>query len=87
MRPAATHAPLQAPRSWIDQFKGKFDVGGRVPQISIQRQKKLGVVPPENCIGRRAPAELPSWNSLSDDQKKVATRLMEALPLHGPDGS
>jgi arylsulfatase A-like enzyme len=77
--PGATHAPLQAPRSWIDQFKGKFDVGwDEYRKLVFQRQKRLGVVPPETVLTPR-PAELPSWNSLSADEKKVATRLMEVF--------
>ncbi|NMV23172.1 sulfatase-like hydrolase/transferase, partial [Vibrio parahaemolyticus] len=25
--PGAVHAPLHAPKEWIDKFKGKFDMG------------------------------------------------------------
>ena len=25
--PGASHAPQQAPRAWIDEFKGQFDMG------------------------------------------------------------
>ncbi len=77
--PGATHAPLQAPKAWIDQFKGKFDMGwDEYRKIVLTRQKKLGVVPAETILTPRPP-ELPAWDSLSSDQKKVAARLMEVF--------
>ena len=77
--PGATHAPLQAPKAWIDQFKGKFDMGwDEYRKLVFERQKKLGVIPPETILTPR-PAELPAWDSLSADQKKVAARLMEVF--------
>lgn len=77
--PGATHAPLQAPKAWIDQFKGKFDMGwDEYRRIVFERQKKLGVIPSDTKLTPR-PAELPAWDSLSDDQKKVAARLMEVF--------
>ncbi len=77
--PGATHAPLQAPREWIDRFKGKFDMGwDKYREEALERQKKLGVVPADTVLTPR-PAELPAWDSLSTDQKKVAARLMEVF--------
>ena len=44
--PGATHAPLQAPKSWIDKFRGQFDMGwDKYREVVLERQKKLGVVP------------------------------------------
>jgi arylsulfatase A-like enzyme len=75
--PGASHAPLQAPRYWIDKFKGQFDMGwDRYREIVLARQKKLGVVPQGTKLTPR-PASIPAWNSLTPDQKKVAERLME----------
>lgn len=75
--PGASHAPLQAPKEWIDKFKGLFDMGwDRYREIVLERQKKLGVVPPDTKLTARPP-EIPAWDSLSADQKKVAARLME----------
>jgi arylsulfatase A-like enzyme len=77
--PGATHAPLQAPQAWIDQFKGKFGMGwDEYRKLVFERQKKLGVIPPETQLTPR-PVELPAWDSLSADQKKVAARLMEVF--------
>ena len=75
--PGGAHSPLQAPKPWIDRFKGKFDQGwDKVREEIFARQKQLGVVPADSVLTPR-PAELPSWNSQSADQKKIAARLME----------
>jgi len=77
--PGASHAPLHAPKAWIDRFKGQFDMGwDRYREIVLERQKQLGVVPQNTKLTPR-PAEIPAWDSLSDDQKKVAARLMEVF--------
>jgi arylsulfatase A-like enzyme len=77
--PGATHTPLQAPKVWIDKFKGQFDMGwDRYREIVFERQKKLGVVPQDAKLTPRPP-EIPAWDSLSPDQKKVAARLMEVF--------
>jgi arylsulfatase A-like enzyme len=74
-----THVPLQAPRAWIDKFKGKFDMGwDKYREMVLERQKKLGVVPPDTKLTAR-PEELPAWDSLTPVQKKVASRLMEVF--------
>jgi arylsulfatase len=78
--PGATHAPLQAPKEWIDRFKGKFDMGwDRYREETFARQKKLGVVPAHHPASAPRPAELPAWDSLSPDERKVAARLMEVF--------
>ncbi|HXS12631.1 MAG TPA: arylsulfatase [Acidobacteriaceae bacterium] len=75
----ATHAPLEAPEAWIDKFKGKFDMGwDKYREMVLARQKRLGVVPQDTVLTPR-PAELPAWDSLSPDEKKVAERLMEVF--------
>jgi arylsulfatase len=75
----ATHSPLQAPQSWIEKFKGKFDMGwDEYRKLVFERQKKLGVIPQDTVLTPR-PAELPAWDSLTIDQKKVASKLMEVF--------
>lgn len=77
--PGATHTPLQAPKSWIDKFRGQFDMGwDKYREIVFERQKKLGVVPKDAKLTPR-PKEIPAWDSLSPDEKKVASRLMEVF--------
>jgi arylsulfatase len=75
--PGGTHAPLQVPRPWIDRFRGRFDQGwDKVREQIFARQKALGVVPASAVLTPRPP-ELPAWDSLSADERKVAARLME----------
>ncbi len=77
--PGAVHAPLQAPKAWIDRFKGTFDMGwDRYREMVFDRQKKLGVIPPDAKLTPR-PAEIPSWDSLTPERRKVAARLMEVF--------
>lgn len=73
----ATHAPLQAPRAWIDRFKGKFDMGwDRYREEVLARQIRLGVVPPGTRLTPRPP-EIAAWASLTPDRQRVAERQME----------
>ncbi|MCM2459326.1 arylsulfatase [Pseudomonas sp. CG7] len=75
----AAHAPHHAPKSYIEKYKGKFDMGwDKAREMILERQKKLGVVPADTRLPER-PADLPAWDSLSADQKRVATRSMEAF--------
>jgi arylsulfatase len=77
--PGAAHAPLHAPREWIDKFKGKFDQGwDKVRQETIARQKVLGVIPDDTQLTPR-PADIEAWDSLTPDAKKLYARHMESF--------
>lgn len=77
--PGATHAPHQAPKEWIDRFKGKFDSGwDKYREETFERQKRLGVVPADAQLTPR-PKEIPAWDSLEPDQKRVFARMMEVF--------
>jgi arylsulfatase len=80
--PGATHAPHHVPKDWMKKFQGKFDQGwDRYREETFERQKKLGVIPRDTKLTPR-PKEIPAWDSLNDDQKKVAVRLMEAFAAY-----
>ena len=71
------HAPHHAPKDWIAKFRGQFDQGwDKVREETLARQIKLGVVPANTRLTPR-PKEIPAWDSLSADQKKVYARMME----------
>jgi arylsulfatase A-like enzyme len=73
----ATHAPHHAPQEWIDKYKGKFDQGwDKLREETFAREKALGVIPANTDLTPR-PAELPAWDSLSADQKKLYARQAE----------
>src|SRR5690606_23001212 len=62
-----------------EKFKGQFDMGwDKYRELVFERQKKLGVVP-ENAVLTPRPAELPAWDSLSADEKRLYARMMEVF--------
>ena len=81
--PGATHSPHQAPKEWIDKFKGQFDMGwDRYREMTFERQKQLGVIPANAKLTPR-PAGLPAWDSLNADQKRLYARMMEVFAGYG----
>lgn len=79
LAPGAVHAPLQVAQSWIDQYDGQFEAGwDAMRETILARQKQLGVVPADTRLNPR-PDTLPAWDSLSDEQRQVAARLMQTF--------
>jgi len=77
--PGAMHAPHHAPKPYIDRFRGKFDMGwDAYRERTFENQKRLGVIPAGTKLTPR-PAEIPSWDSRSSDEKRLYTRQMEAF--------
>lgn len=75
----ATHAPHHVFSEWADKYKGRFDQGWDVyRRETLERQKKLGIVPPETTLTER-PDLFPAWDTLSDDEKKLYARQMEVF--------
>lgn len=75
--PGTAHAPHHAPADWIAKFKGQFDQGWDVQrEQSFARQKAEGVIPADTVLTPR-PKEIPAWDSLSADQKRLYARMME----------
>ena len=74
----ACHFPHQAPRSYLDKYRGRFDDGwDAVREARLSRQKRLGVVPASTSLPPRNPGVAP-WKTLSADERRVFTRLQEA---------
>lgn len=75
--PGSTHAPHQAPADWIAKFRGRFDEGwDKLREETLARQKAMGIVPPNTDLAPRPP-QIPAWDSLSPDEKRVDERYME----------
>jgi len=75
--PGATHAPLHVPKAWIERYQGRFDHGwDHYREDAFARQKRLGVIPHDARLTPR-PAQLPAWDTLTADQRRIAARLME----------
>ncbi len=51
----AVHAPHHVPKEWADKYKGQFDKGwDQVRNETLERQKKLGVVPANTQLADQA---------------------------------
>jgi arylsulfatase len=81
--PGATHAPHHVPKEWIARYRGRFDMGWDVlREQTLARQIEKGVVPAGTQLTAR-PAEIPAWDSLSADQKRLFARQMETFAAYG----
>jgi arylsulfatase len=75
--PGATHSPHHVAKEWIERYRGKFDQGwDNLREETFARQKRLSVIPANAELSPR-PAELPAWDSLSLDEKRLLARQME----------
>jgi arylsulfatase len=80
--PGATHAPHHVPKAWIDKVKGQFNQGwDKYREEAYSRQLQLGVIPKDTKLTPR-PTEIPAWDSLTPDKKRVAERLMETFAAY-----
>ena len=73
----AGHAPHHVPKEWADKYKGQFDMGwDEYRRIVHQRQLDLGVIPPGTALSDHDP-DVPVWDTLSEDEKRLYARMME----------
>src|SRR5947209_227351 len=67
--PGAAHAPHHAPKEWIERYRGKFDTGyERAREQTLERQKKLGIVPEDTKLPPINPIGTPQSRSGPDGQ-------------------
>jgi len=75
--PGTGHAPHHIFPEWSDKFKGKFDMGwDEYRNIVFANQKKKGMFEPGTVLSPPDP-DVPAWDTLSDDEKKLYSRMME----------
>src|SRR5437870_8826160 len=80
--PGGSHSPHQPTKEWIDKFKGKFDMGWNAMRDEIiANQKRLGVIPANTQL-TPWPDDLPKWDTLSADEKKLFARQAEVFAGH-----
>lgn len=73
----AAHWPHHAPAEYIERYRGKYDQGwDAVRDTWAARQKALGIVPEHAPLAPRDP-DVPSWDSLNADERRLAARHME----------
>lgn len=71
------HAPHHVAKEWADRYKGQFDDGwDALRQRTLDRQKRLGIVPEDTELTPR-PDAFPAWDSLDDTAKRLYARQME----------
>lgn len=76
----APHWPLQAPREYLDKYKGRFDQGYDSVRLSrIERMKSLGLMASDAQPANPLPVnpKLPGWQQLSPEQQRIEARKME----------
>ncbi|MEJ5057005.1 MULTISPECIES: arylsulfatase [unclassified Pseudomonas] len=74
------HWPLQAPKAYLNKYKGRFDQGyDSVRLARIERMKSLGLMASDAQPAKPLPVnpKLPGWEQLSLEQKSVEARKME----------
>jgi len=77
--PGGSHSPHNPTKEWIDKFKGKFDMGWNAMREEIfANQKRLGVIPANTQL-TAWPDDLPKWETLSADEKKLFARQAEVF--------
>ncbi len=77
--PGAAHAPHHVAKEWADRYTGQFDDGWDAFRERVfARQKELGVMPADAELSRHDP-DVPDWESLSPDARRLAVRLMEVF--------
>ncbi|MFW9865737.1 MAG: arylsulfatase [Candidatus Thorarchaeota archaeon] len=75
----ATHSPHQAPREFVEKYRGRFDAGWDVIRKEwYERQLQMGIIPPDTKLAPLNPGVQP-WDKLSENAKKFALRLQEAF--------
>ncbi len=73
------HSPHHAPDSYLDKYKGKFDMGWDAARVEIfKNQKELGIIPADTKLTERID-QLPAWDSLTDDERRLYARQMEVF--------
>jgi arylsulfatase len=79
--PGGTHAPHHPTPEWIKKISDMhlFDEGwNRLRETIFANQKRLGIMP-ENAQLTPWPRELPQWDSLSWDEKKLFIRQADVF--------
>jgi arylsulfatase len=74
------HWPLQAPKEYLDKYKGRFDQGyDSVRLARIERLKSLGLMANDAQPAHTLPVnpKLPGWQQLSPEQQRIEARKME----------
>lgn len=73
----AVHLPIQAPRSFIDQYNGRFDSGWDVLRAArLERARALGLFPSAARVPT-LPEGARDWNKLDAATRALMARMMQ----------
>jgi arylsulfatase len=73
------HSPHHAPPEYIEKYRGRFDMGwDEARDEIIANQKELGIIPPNTNLTNRID-EIPAWDSLDDEHRRLYARQMEVF--------
>lgn len=75
----ACHAPHHVPKEWADKYQGKFNQGwDKLREEIFARQKQMKIIP-QNAQLTPRPKEIPAWDTMNADQKRLLARQMEVF--------
>ncbi|KAH8705395.1 alkaline-phosphatase-like protein [Talaromyces proteolyticus] len=76
----APHWPLQAPREYIEHYRGVYDEGPDVlREKRLQRLKELGMIKDDVKPHPVVAEEVKEWKDYTDDEKKKSCTAMEVF--------
>lgn len=77
LAPGTLHSPHQAPRAWIEKFRGRFDLGwDRLREETFARQKMMGIIPSDAALTPRS-SWFPAWDDIAEDMRGIYAYQME----------
>jgi arylsulfatase A-like enzyme len=78
----ACHSPHHSPEAWRERYRGRFEQGwDRWREETLVRQKAMGLVPEHTRLSERPPW-VPAWDELSDGERQLYARYMEAFAAY-----
>ncbi|KAI9739098.1 MAG: hypothetical protein M1834_007311 [Cirrosporium novae-zelandiae] len=76
---SAPHWPLQAPKEYMDHYKGVYDEGPEVlRQKRLHELIKLGMINPDTEAHPVVADEVTGWDEMSEEDRKKSCKAMEA---------
>ena len=82
--PGGTHSPHHPTKEWVDKISKMklFDEGwNKLRETIFAKQKKLGVIP-QNAQLTAWPKDIPQWDTLSPEAKKLYIRQAEVYAAY-----
>lgn len=76
---SAPHWPLQAPKEYVDHYKGVYDEGPEVLRRKrLEKLVNLGMIEPNTEPHPVVADEVGGWDEMTDHERKLSCRAMEA---------